>query len=108
MGLKDAEPMSPEPGLTRQVLSSSEDIMLVRHVMQVGWQGARHSHPHEQLVYVIRGRLSFKRGNESFEIAAGDSLIVPGGVDHQASAVEDSEVLDVFTPSREDYAGAGR
>jgi hypothetical protein len=30
--------------------------------------------------------------------------VVPGGREHQASALEESEVLDVFTPYREDYA----
>lgn len=83
-------------------------MMLVRHTMEAGWQGACHSHPHEQLVYVIRGRLSFVRGNEKFDIAAGDSLIVPSGVEHQAAAYEASEVLDVFSPSREDYLGVSK
>lgn len=108
MKLQDAEVLVPEPGLTRQVLSSSESMTLVRHTMQAGWQGIRHSHPHEQLVYVIRGRLSFVRGDEKFDVAAGDSCIVPGDVEHQAAAYEDSEVLDVFSPSREDYLGVGR
>lgn len=83
-------------------------MMLVRHTMEAGWQGTLHRHPHEQLVYVIRGRLSFVRGDEKFDIAAGDSLIVPGGVEHQAAAYEASEVIDVFSPSREDYLGVSR
>jgi len=29
--------------------------------------------------------------------------VVDGAVEHQASALEESEVLDVFTPVREDY-----
>jgi len=35
---------------------------------------------------------------------SGDSLVVEGDVEHQASALEDSEVLDVFVPYRKDYA----
>jgi len=31
--------------------------------------------------------------------------VVPGGVEHEASAIEESEVLDFFTPFRQDYAG---
>jgi hypothetical protein len=31
-------------------------------------------------------------------------VVVDGDLDHQASALEDSEVLDIFTPYREDYA----
>jgi quercetin dioxygenase-like cupin family protein len=94
---------SPEAGLKRQVLAYNGDLMLVRHLMEKGWVGSRHSHPHEQLVYVIRGHLRFTGGNETFEARDGDSFVVPGGLEHQASAIEESEVLDVFTPAREDY-----
>jgi quercetin dioxygenase-like cupin family protein len=78
--------------------------MLVRHLMEKGWVGSRHSHPHEQLVYVIRGHIQFKGGDKIFDAREGDSFVVPGGIDRQASAVEESEVLDVFAPLREDCA----
>jgi quercetin dioxygenase-like cupin family protein len=96
---------APEEGLERQVLVWSEQMMLVRHQMRAGWRGVRHSHPHEQMVYVISGRLRFVRGAEVFEVEKGDSFIVPGGIEHEASALEPSEVLDFFVPFREDYAG---
>jgi quercetin dioxygenase-like cupin family protein len=95
---------TPEDGLRRQVMSYSPSMMLVRHRMRKGWAGARHSHPHEQLVYIVSGHLIFEHPDGRFEARAGDSFLVPGGVEHQASALEDSEVLDVFTPYREDYA----
>jgi quercetin dioxygenase-like cupin family protein len=102
--LSDVLSSFPEKGLTRQVLAWNERMMLVRHLMEPGWIGTKHSHPHEQLVYVIRGHLRVTVGEQAFDAAAGDSFVVPGGVEHQASAVEESEVLDVFTPFREDYA----
>lgn len=101
---KDRRIFSPEAGLSRQVLAYSGKLMLVRHLMEKGWVGSRHSHPHEQLVYIIRGHIQFKGGDKSFDAREGDSFVVPGGIDHQASAVEESEVLDVFAPLREDYA----
>jgi quercetin dioxygenase-like cupin family protein len=94
----------PEPGLRRQVMSYSPSIMLVRHTMIAGWVGARHSHPHEQMVYIVRGRIRFEHPGGVFDVGAGDSFLVPGNVEHLASALEDSEVLDIFTPMREDYA----
>jgi quercetin dioxygenase-like cupin family protein len=94
----------PEPGLRRQVMSYSPDMMLVRHRMEKGWVGARHSHPHEQLVYVVSGHIRFEHPEGVFEARSGDSFLVPGNVEHQASAIEASEILDVFTPYREDYA----
>lgn len=100
----DATMTTPEDGLRRQVMSYSPSMMLVRHRMKNGWVGAKHSHPHEQMVYVVSGHLIFEHPGGRFEAKTGDSFLVPGGVEHQASALADSEVLDVFTPYREDYA----
>ena len=101
---KDEGMSIPEPGLRRQVMSYSPAMMLVRHTMTKGWVGARHSHPHEQMVYIVSGRIRFEHPGGVFEAGPGDSFLVPGNVEHQASALEDSEVLDIFTPMREDYA----
>src|SRR5580658_5416705 len=99
--LIDVQSSAPETGLLRQVLAYSPQMMLVRHLMEKGGVGARHSHPREQMVYIIRGHLRLGCGEAEFDARAGDSFIVPGGVEHQASAVEASEALDVFTPYRE-------
>jgi len=56
------------------------------------------------MVYILSGHIRFQHPGGIFEARAGDSFIVPGNVEHQASALEDSEVLDIFTPYREDYA----
>ena len=95
---------TPEQGLRGQVMCYSPSMMLVRDRMKKGWVGARHSHPHEQMVYVVSGHLAFEHPGGRFEAKTGDSFFVPGGVEHQAAALADSEVLDVFTPYREDYA----
>jgi quercetin dioxygenase-like cupin family protein len=101
---QDAIMTVPEQGLRRQVMSYNPDMMLVRHRMVKGWVGVKHSHPHEQMVYVVSGRIVLEHPGGSVEATAGDSFIVPGDVAHQATALEDSEVLDIFTPYREDYA----
>jgi quercetin dioxygenase-like cupin family protein len=100
---QDPETFAPEHGMRRQVLANTDQLMLVRHYFDADWVGARHSHPHHQLVYVISGAIRVDVGGKVFDANAGDSFIVDGGVEHQASALEASEVLDVFTPTREDY-----
>ncbi|WP_263378097.1 cupin domain-containing protein [Granulicella paludicola] len=95
---------TPEPGLRRQLMSYTENLMLVRHRMEKGWSGTRHSHPHEQMVFVLSGLIEFEHPGGKFLVRAGESFIVLGNVEHQASAHEASEVLDIFTPYREDYA----
>ncbi len=99
---------TPEPGLTRRILAHNPALMLVEHRMSAGWVGARHSHPHDQLVYVLSGHLTIVCGSAvPFDVRAGDSFVVTGGVEHQASAHEPSHVLDVFTPTRLDYLPGG-
>jgi quercetin dioxygenase-like cupin family protein len=100
----DAAPESkPEPGLTRKVLAYNDKLFLAEHQMVKGWAGRVHSHPHDQVVYVVRGYLKVTCQGKTFDIRSGDSFVVRGGVEHGASALEDSVVVDVFTPCREDY-----
>ncbi len=94
---------TPEPGLQRQILAHTPAMMLVRHELSKGWRGAAHHHPHEQLVYVISGRIQFETNGAKVDAVAGDNFIVASNAEHQATALEDSVVLDVFAPAREDY-----
>lgn len=99
----EAEKSFPEPGLQRELLAYDPNLMLVRNSMEKGWVGTLHSHPHHQAIYILKGRIQFEAKGKMFELLPGDSLVVEGGVEHQARALEDSEVLDVFTPYREDF-----
>ncbi len=56
------------------------------------------------MVYVVRGHILFQAQGKSWEMRSGDSIVIEGGIEHEASAFEPSEVLDVFTPYRQDYA----
>jgi unsaturated pyranuronate lyase len=99
----DAAPeYQPETGLTRKVMAYNDKLFLAEHQMVKGWVGTVHSHAHDQVVYVVRGHLRVTCQGRTFEIRSGDSFVVRGGVEHGASALEDSVVVDVFTPCRED------
>lgn len=93
----------PEPGLRRQVMAHSSAMMLVRHEMCKGWRGAAHKHPHEQMVYVISGHIRVLVDSREIDASTGDNFIVGSNVEHQATAIENSVVLDVFCPARADY-----
>ena len=90
--------------MQRQVLAYNQNVMSVRHHLSMGWKGASHSHPHEKLVYVVTWCILFTGGGRMIEMRSGKSIAVEGEVEHQATAQEDSEVPDVFVPSRRDYA----
>ena len=57
------------------------------------------------MVYIVSGRIRFEHPGGVFEVGPGDCFLVPGSVENQAAALEDCEMLDIFTTMR-DYARA--
>ena len=63
-----------------------------------------HSHPHEQCGVVIWGEMDLTIAGETRHLKAGDCYIIPGDVEHSATAGDAPvRVVDVFAPVREDY-----
>ena len=93
----------PFPGVTRRVLAHSPKLMLIEHSMEKGSIFPEHKHTHEQLTYLISGQLVAEVGDSQFKTVKGDSFVVPGDIFHKVTALENSVVLDIFTPVREDY-----
>jgi quercetin dioxygenase-like cupin family protein len=63
-----------------------------------------HSHPHEQLGYVVEGSMVLTLDKEERDLHPGDAYTIPGGVTHRAvGGPHGCIVLDVFSPLREDY-----
>jgi quercetin dioxygenase-like cupin family protein len=62
-----------------------------------------HSHPHEQICTVIEGELELTIAGETQLLRRGQVAVIPGGVRHQAVALTECSVQDVFWPVREDY-----
>ena len=57
-------------------------------------EGAKeHAHPHEQVLFVLSGRVKMTIGGEPYELAAREVAHMPPNVPHSLLAVEDTEVL---------------
>jgi len=77
--------------------------MLVEFTLQGGQDLPVHQHPHEQVGYVVSGRIRLELGGASYELGAGDSYHVLPNVAHGAYVRETAVVVDAFTPPREDF-----
>lgn len=67
-----------------------------------------HSHPHEQLGYLVSGVVDFTIGEVTRRLKPGDRWIIPGGIKHKVVTVEGPAIaIDVFHPIREDYREGG-
>lgn len=62
-----------------------------------------HRHPHEQTGYLISGSLRFFGKGEDTVVGPGDCWNFASDTPHGAEALEDSVVIEVFSPIREDY-----
>jgi quercetin dioxygenase-like cupin family protein len=67
-----------------------------------------HSHPQEQTGYLVDGHIRLTIGDETHDVAPGDSWCITGGVEHGAEVPQDAVAVEVFSPVREDYLPAGR
>jgi quercetin dioxygenase-like cupin family protein len=62
-----------------------------------------HSHPHEQTGYMISGKMTMSIEGKKFDVTPGDSWNIPDKVEHGVEVHEDSIVIEVFAPVREEY-----
>lgn len=93
----------PDPGVVRRVLSETPEVMMVSFSFEAGAEGKLHSHPHVQSTYVRAGRFQFSVDGETFEVGPGDSFVVPSGAEHGCRCIEPGELIDCFTPRRDDF-----
>lgn len=77
--------------------------MLVEISLEQGVHVAAHSHPHEQVTYVVRGSAKFVVGGRAETLAAGESCLIPSGETHSVDALTDSLLIDAFSPPRADF-----
>lgn len=85
------------------VLSIGEKTMVTKMSYKQGDEVPFHSHPNEQSGYVISGKhkIIFQDSNEILNV--GDSYSIPENILHSWIVIEAGEVIDVFSPIREDY-----
>lgn len=90
-------------GIFRRTMVYNDDLMLCHFILEKDAEVPLHSHKEHQVGYIIKGKLKFFTENREFLAKEGDSYIFASNEKHGAIVVEDSEVIDVFNPAREDY-----
>lgn len=92
-----------DEGISRKILSYNDDMMLVRVQFEKGAVGTLHQHIHTQSTFILKGKFSFRIADEQRIMEAGDTCLMPSNVLHGCTCLEEGELLDVFTPFREDF-----
>lgn len=100
---KDCQEEVLDNGVKRVIKGYIDDLMLVEMTFKAGQVGAPHSHPHRQVGYVVKGSFEGIVDGKKGVLKAGDCYYTQANQVHGMMALEDSVLLDVFTPLREDF-----
>lgn len=95
--------VAADPGVTRQVLADHPELMVVSFSFEKGAEGKLHNHPHVQSTHVKTGRFRFSLDGVETEYGPGDSFVIPTQAVHGCVCLEPGELIDCFTPRRDDF-----
>ena len=89
--------------VTLKNLTLGDKMHLTKIKLNKGAIIPEHKHQHEQTGYLLSGKLKFFSGDNEAIASPGDSWTFRGHTLHGAEALEDTVVLECFSPAREDY-----
>jgi quercetin dioxygenase-like cupin family protein len=90
------------PSALRQYVTG-EALTVARFELARGGLVPRHAHMNEQVSCVLSGALKFRFDGQEIVARAGELVQIPGMVHHEVEVLEDSIVMDVFSPVRRDW-----
>ena len=85
--------LAQQPAITRTVLQqvdisvAGREVVTVRAEIPMGGTTGRHTHPGEEVTYVLEGTLALEiEGAPARTVKAGEAFLVPAGKIHNATA----------------------
>ena len=105
MILREKDVMEKEvaTGIFRKILTYNEDLMVCSFELKKGALLPEHVHINTQSSYVVKGKLKFFLDGKENILEAGDNIFMVPNVPHRVEVLEDSKIIDVFTPMRKDF-----
>ncbi|MEO8439937.1 MAG: cupin domain-containing protein [Spartobacteria bacterium] len=91
------------PGIRRRTINSGASMYQMRAELAAGSRLPEHQHPQEQIAHVIKGRMKMFVAGVPHELTAGDAIYLGSNVPHGVETIEDTTVIDTFSPPRDDY-----
>jgi quercetin dioxygenase-like cupin family protein len=109
MGIIKRSELTPEiiaPERTRYLAYTDHLMMVVIdfHDGPTSEPDPPHSHPHEQVSYVVSGEINFFLNNEPTRLGPGDMFTVPPNLPHSVQLLTSPvRLIDSFTPIRKEF-----
>ena len=74
------------------------EVIQVRVDFEPGSASLRHSHPGDEIVYVLEGRLAYElRGRRARVLDAGEALFIPAGTSHTVRNIGPGKASELAT-----------
>ncbi len=89
-----SETITPKYSGTYGTTVNGEKLSVGIYKLSAGAKAAPHAHPNEQVIAVMKGRMSFRLGSEERIVGPGEVVLVPPNTEHQTEAVEDVEFFN--------------
>jgi quercetin dioxygenase-like cupin family protein len=91
------------PGIRRRTVTSGTSMYQMIAQLVAGSRMPEHKHPQEQIVHILEGRMQLIVSGVPHELKGGESFYLASNVPHGVETMEDTMVLDTFSPPRDDY-----
>lgn len=103
----DTSSVEIRPGIHRRRMATTDEVVLFELFMQAGALIPENSNQTDRVGYVVRGALELTIGGQTCLLEAGCSYAIPGGVVFSGQALEDTLVVDVFSPPQQEDTARG-
>ena len=91
------------PGITRRTVANGKTMYQMLATLTAGSRMPAHSHPQEQIVHILEGKMRLIVEDVPYELSTGDSFYLASNVPHGVEVMLPTRVLDTFSPPRDDY-----
>ncbi len=91
------------PGIRRRTMAYGDNTVICEFSFEPGAEIPPHSHIYEQTGFLISGKLIFTIAGKKHEANPGDSWCIKADVEHSAQILEETTLVEAFSPRRDDY-----
>ena len=81
----------------------SQNVTCAHITIQKGAILPEHFHAQEQWSHLLEGEMEFTVGGETQLLKTGQTAYIPSNVPHSAKTFTECKLIDVFSPTREDW-----
>jgi quercetin dioxygenase-like cupin family protein len=103
VNVKNVESINQMNGIFRKTLSYNNEVMLCYITLETDAELPLHDHEAHQIGYVIKGKIKFFTDTREFIVEKGDSYVFDSYEKHGAKIIDQAEVIEVFSPTRDEY-----